>query len=161
MNIKEVKDLIHEILQSDITEFELEHTGTKLRLRRGSGSTDASPSAASNEAVQPEATSALPVPNEVPASALPRLEEKDEDEGLHIITSPIVGTFYRAASPGSEAYVKVGDVVEEGQILCVVEAMKLMTEIPSDVTGEVARIYVENSDAVEFGQKLFGIRPRK
>src|ERR1043166_4548460 len=110
MNIKEVKDLIHEILQSDITEFELEHTGTKLRLRRGSGSTDASSSAASNEPVQPETANTLPVPNEGPASTLPRLEEKDEGESLHIITSPIVGTFYRAASPESEAYVKVGDV---------------------------------------------------
>jgi len=161
MNIKEVKDLIREILQSDITEFELEHTGTKLRLKRGRGSTDASPSAALNDVGHPEIPNTLPIPNEVPASALTGLDEKDEEAGLHIITSPIVGTFYSAPSPGSEPYVKVGDAVEEGQILCVVEAMKLMNEIPSDVTGEVVRLYVETGHAVEFGQKLFGIRPHK
>jgi acetyl-CoA carboxylase biotin carboxyl carrier protein len=72
-----------------------------------------------------------------------------------------VGTFFRAPSPGAEPYVKVGDMVEEGSILCVVEAMKLMNEIPADIPGEVVQIYVENSQPVEFGQRLFGLRPRR
>jgi acetyl-CoA carboxylase biotin carboxyl carrier protein len=84
-----------------------------------------------------------------------------EDNALHIISSPIVGTAYNAPSPGDEPYVKLGDQVEEGRILCLVEAMKLMNEIPSDAAGEIVRIYFENGRPVEFGQKLFGIRPRK
>jgi acetyl-CoA carboxylase biotin carboxyl carrier protein len=87
--------------------------------------------------------------------------EETEENDLHIITSPIVGTVYRSPSPGAEPYVKLGDQVEEGSILCLVEAMKLMNEIPADIQGEVARIYIENGHPVEFGQKLFGLRPRK
>ena len=80
-------------------------------------------------------------------------------EDLHLIKSPIVGTFYGAPSPGAEAFVKVGSQVETGQTLCIVEAMKLMNEIESDASGEVIRVYVENGQPVEYGQPLFGIRP--
>jgi len=158
MNIKELKDLIHEILQSDISDFELEHTGTKLKLRRGSSSEPAS--AALSLPVSRSAVSAPPLPVEAPPPGAPRPEESSDD-GLHIITSPIVGTFYRAPSPGAEPFVKVGQMVEEGATLCIVEAMKLMNEIPSDIAGEVVRIYVENGNPVEYGQKLIGIRPRR
>ncbi len=162
MNIKEVKDLIQEILQSDISEFELEHTGTKIRLRRGFSSTASTP--------QPPMQTVAPVTTQVPglpatppqAPAPPAQEEaREAEEGLHIITSPIVGTFYRSPSPGAEPYVKLGSIVEEGTILCIVEAMKLMNEIPSDIAGEVVRAYVENAEPVEFGQKLFALRPRR
>jgi acetyl-CoA carboxylase biotin carboxyl carrier protein len=160
MNIKEVKDLIHEILASDISEFELEHTGTKLRLRRGFHGEPAHQVAVSG-IVHSNAPQAIAAARpEPPPQAMPPVEA-DEEDGLHIITSPIVGTFYRAASPGAEPYVKVGDFVEDGKTLCIVEAMKLMNEIPSDVTGELVKIFVENNHPVEFGQKLFGIRPRK
>ncbi len=160
MNIKEVKDLIHEILASDISEFELEHTGTKVKLRRGFHS-------------DPPHAAAAPTPVHASASPLPSVriesaykveakeEESSEDRDLHIITSPIVGTFYRAPSPSAEPFIKAGDMVEEGKTLCIVEAMKLMNEIPSDVSGEVVNIYVENGHPVEFGQKLFGIRARE
>ena len=158
MNMKEVKDLIHEILQSDISEFELEHTGTKLRLRRG-GFMDAPATALSNPAPRPIAPPAPP-PKEIPAPPAQPAEDSGE-EGLHVITSPIVGTFYRAPSPGAEPFVKVGQTVEEGTTLCIVEAMKLMNEIPSDIAGEVVRIFVDNGQPVEYGQKLFGVRPRK
>jgi acetyl-CoA carboxylase biotin carboxyl carrier protein len=160
MNMKEVKDLIQEILQSDISEFELEHTGTKLKLRRGA------PQAHTSSASMPVASYAPPptvppmVLEHTTSPAAVAAEESDE-EGLHLITSPIVGTFYRSPSPGTEAYVKIGQMVDEGTTLCIVEAMKLMNEIPSDVAGEVTRIYVENGSPVEFGQKLFGIRARR
>jgi acetyl-CoA carboxylase biotin carboxyl carrier protein len=160
MNIKEVKDLIHDVLQSDISEFELEHTGTKLRLRRGYRGDTAvvslsPPRPAVSAEVSPQSASAEAV-------ALPKEPAEDsKDSDLHIITSPIVGTFYRAPSPGAESYIKLGDQIEEGTILCIVEAMKLMNEIPSDIDGVIMRIYVENGHPVEFGQKLFGIRPRK
>jgi acetyl-CoA carboxylase biotin carboxyl carrier protein len=151
MNIDEVKDLIRVVLQSDINEFELEHSGTRIKLRRGRESTSISisPPASANAAS--------------PQSLLPPsdISEDPEEAGLHFITSPIVGTFYRAPSPEAESYVKLGDQVKQGSILCLVEAMKLMNEIPSDVEGEIARIYVETGNPVEFGQKLFGIRPGK
>jgi len=158
MNIKEVKDLIHEVLQSDISEFELEHTGTKVRLKRGStaGGSSQSPPNAHHSSLSSAQLSQI----EVTSATGPRIEgERDED--LHLITSPIVGTFYCSPSPGNEPYVKIGDLIEEGTILCIVEAMKLMNEIPSDTAGEVVRIFVENGQPVEFGQKLFGIRLRK
>jgi len=159
MNIKEVKDLIQEILQSDISEFELEHTGTKLRLKRGFGGGTAAVSGA-----DPRASSTVESLPQAPiVQAVTSIEKAGDsnESDLHIITSPIVGTFYRAPAPGAEPFVKIGDQVEEGTILCIVEAMKLMNEIPSDVAGEVVKIYVENGRPVEFGQKLFGIRPRK
>ncbi len=159
MNIKEVKDLIHEILASDISEFELEHTGTKVKLRRGFH-TEQSP-----VVLAPVSANPGPAPIAMPRIVAPppaeAAEETGEDSDLHIITSPIVGTFYRSPSPGAEPFVKVGDAVDEGKTLCIVEAMKLMNEIPSDVAGEVVRIYVDNSHPVEFGQKLFGIRTRR
>ncbi len=163
MNIKEVKDLIKEILQSDISEFELEHTGTKIKLRRGLGTGEGDAVAAlqvtagHGGAVAPS-VSPVSGGTSMPASAG---EKSTGEEGVHIITSPIVGTFYRAPSPEAEPYVRIGSKVEVGTILCIVEAMKLMNEIPSDVNGEIVEIYPENGQPVEFGHKLFGIRPRK
>ena len=160
MNIREVKELIHDVLQSDISEFELEHTGTKLKLKRGfSGGSAVVSLPAPKPAVAAE-FSPQPASAETVAPSTEAAEDLKEGN-LHLITSPIVGTFYRAPSPGAEPYVKLGDQIEEGSILCIVEAMKLMNEIPSDIDGEITRIYVENGHPVEFGQKLFGIRPRK
>jgi acetyl-CoA carboxylase biotin carboxyl carrier protein len=148
MDVNEVKDLIREVLQSDIGEFELEHSGTRLKLKRGFGRDTMVMSTA--------VPSPQPVPN---AAALPGESTfTPEESGLHIVTSPIVGTVYSAPSPGAESYVKLGDQVEEGTILCLVEAMKLMNEIPSDIKGEIVQIYIDNGRPVEFGQKLFGIR---
>ena len=163
MNIKEVKDLIQEILQSDISEFELEHTGTKVKLRRGfvpAENTAAASAQAVTRPMPPNHESGAAVAGAYTLSATSG-EEPASEEGLHIITSPIVGTFYRAPAPGAETYVKVGAKIEVGTILCIVEAMKLMNEIPSDIAGEVVEIFVENGHPVEFGQKLFSIRPRK
>ena len=84
--------------------------------------------------------------------------EASEDQGLHIIPSPIVGTFYRAASPTADAFVKIGSMVEADSVVCIIEAMKLMNEIQAETTGEVAKIYVENGQPVEYGQPLFGIK---
>jgi len=157
MNIKELKDLIHDILHSDISEFELEHTGTRIKLRRGLSGEAAMPTLS---APSPRTIAAPPpVGVEVSQPRVPTSEEAGDD-GLHLITSPIVGTFYRAPSPGADPFVTVGQMIEEGTTLCILEAMKLMNEIPSDIAGEVVRVYVENGHPVEYGQKLFGIRPR-
>jgi acetyl-CoA carboxylase biotin carboxyl carrier protein len=160
MNIKEVKDLIHEVLQSDISEFELENTGTRIRLKRGFGKDT---SVSFSPPPQPSAYIST-VTSSGDFKQNPARSESTEDAGdntLHIITSPIVGTVYCAPSPEGEPYVKLGDQVKENTVLCIVEAMKLMNEIPSDAAGEIVRIYVENGTPVEFGQKLFAIRPSK
>jgi acetyl-CoA carboxylase biotin carboxyl carrier protein len=163
MNIKEVKDLIQDILHSDISEFELEHTGTKLRLRRGFTSGDGMPAPTAQitdrpAAGSPESHPVMAVP--AAAAAVPKGGAATE-EILHIITSPIVGTFYRSPAPSAEPYIKIGNKIEIGTILCIVEAMKLMNEIPSDVAGEVVEIHAENGQPIEYGQQLFSIRPRK
>ncbi len=163
MNIKEVKDLIHDILQSDIHEFELEHTGTRIRLRRGVPQADieVQQAASAGTTLSPASRDGgIPAAGALASHPAPR-EEPTQEDGLHTVTSPIVGTFYRAPAPTAEPYVRMGAKVEVGTILCIVEAMKLMNEIPSDAAGEVVEIYVENGHPVEFGQKLFGIRPHK
>jgi len=157
MNIDEVKALIQSVLESDISEFELEHTGTRVKLKRGLVRDTAVGLSASPESQHVPSQPVVFEPAALPAKSV----QDSEESTLHFVTSPIVGTFYRAPSPGAEPYVKLGDQVEEGKILCLVEAMKLMNEIPSDTDGEIARIYIENGSPVEFGQKLFGIRTRK
>jgi acetyl-CoA carboxylase biotin carboxyl carrier protein len=158
MNIKEVKDLIHEVLQSDISEFELEHTGTRVRLKRGFGRDSAVPTPIPSQSLI-TSVSIPPASTQKQTAQLTDSADDAESDAFHIITSPIVGTLYSAPSPGSGSFVQVGDHVKEGSVLCIVEAMKLMNEIPSDVDGEIVRIYVENGSPVEFGQKLFAIRP--
>ena len=159
MDIKEVKDLIQEVLRSDISEFELEHMGTRVRLKRGftSDSAFAAPNPPKHATIHHNISLSTSGETGFPAD---ENTGNAEEDALHMVLSPIVGTFYRTANPESEPYVKLGDQVHEGSILCLVEAMKLMNEIPSDIAGEIMRIYVDNGHPVEFGQKLFGIRPR-
>jgi acetyl-CoA carboxylase biotin carboxyl carrier protein len=163
MNLKEIKELIEFLKAQDIAEFELERGDVKVRIQRAARPTAAVlpdtrfvavPAA---PAATPElgAIPAVPVtPPQVPAPP-PAVEE-----GLHIVRSPIVGTFYEAPSPGAPPFVKVGDVVELGQVLCIVEAMKLMNEIESDVAGEIVKKLITNGQPIEYGQELFVIRPK-
>jgi acetyl-CoA carboxylase biotin carboxyl carrier protein len=161
MNIKEVKDLIQDILQSDISEFELEHTGTKVRIRRGFVAENGASAHVVAVGAKPASGGREQLPAFNASAAGASMDEIAREDGIHTVTSPIVGTFYRAPAPEAEPYIKIGSKVEKGTILCIVEAMKLMNEIPSDAAGEVVEIYVENGHAVEFGQKLFGIRAHK
>jgi acetyl-CoA carboxylase biotin carboxyl carrier protein len=159
MDIKEVKDLIQEVLQSDISEFELEHMGTRIRLKRGFTSESAlvTPNPPKRASISRDFSQSTSGETELPAD---ENTGNAEEDALHMVLSPIVGTFYLTPNPESEPYVKLGDQVHEGSILCLVEAMKLMNEIPSDMDGEIVQIYVDNGHPVEFGQKLFGLRPR-
>ena len=165
MNLKEIKELIQFLKEQEIAEFELERGDVKVRIKRanahGSDAADtrfiAVPTAiaAAPELAAPvssAAASAPPVAKEEPAGAA---------NGLHTVRSPIVGTFYESPSPGSPPFVKLGDTVELGQVLCIVEAMKLMNEIESDVAGEITKKLVVNGQPIEYGQELFVIRPRK
>jgi acetyl-CoA carboxylase biotin carboxyl carrier protein len=164
MNAKELKELIEFLVEKDISEFELERGDVKVRLKRGAyGMVVTAPAppapavaAAAVAASVPAAAAGPPAPN---LSAVPPVPEVVEETGLHMVRSPIVGTFYEAGSPGAPPFVKPGDVVQNGQVLCIIEAMKLMNEIESDAGGTIVKRYVENAQPVEYGQPLFAIRP--
>ena len=156
MDIKEIRELIQAVCESGIAELELERTGVKVRIRKDNPL---------SQSVQVETTSSdesLPV-QFIDRSSAQSVEKtssiSDSDESdLHIIRSPIVGTFYQSSKPNAKPFVQIGDQVEAGSVLCIIEAMKLMNEIEADARGEITEIYVKNNDSVEFGQALFGIR---
>lgn len=167
MDLKEIKLLIRLVDQKKFAEFELEKGDFKLRIKRSETPVIQYASAPPEAAPDPTLAAAPPIlsigpPAVVTApSAMTPPEARMEainNADLHVITSPIVGTFYRAPSPTAEPFVRVGDHVEPGTILCIVEAMKLMNEIPSDVAGEVVKVFIENAQPVEYGQPLFGIK---
>jgi acetyl-CoA carboxylase biotin carboxyl carrier protein len=156
MNQKELRELIEFLKEQDIAEFELERGDVKVRIKRGVPVPTAPiafqtpPIVAIPTSSPQEGSSPTPAPAKAAAS----------EEGLHIVKSPIVGTFYESPSPGSPPFFKPGDMVAVGQVLCIIEAMKLMNEIEADVGGEVVKQLVNNGQPVEYGQSLFSIRPR-
>jgi len=168
--LRELKELIEFLKDNKIGEFELDRGELKIRIKfapegggadlaglaRALGSQAAASSAAAAvPAVLPSAHAAAAA-----ASAEAAQAAADEEAALHVVKSPIVGTFYESPSPGSPAFVKIGDQVEVGQVICIVEAMKLMNEIESDVAGEIVKRLVQNGQPVEYGQQLFAVRPR-
>ena len=153
MNLDEIKKLLKLVEKSDIEELEIEEEGKRIKVTKGSGVVVAAPA---QQVVQLPATPA-PAPAQAVAPAQPAAEE--DDGNPHAVKSPMVGTFYSAASPDSPPYVAVGDVVKKGQTLCIIEAMKLMNEIEADVSGKVVSICVENAEPVEYGAALFKIDP--
>jgi acetyl-CoA carboxylase biotin carboxyl carrier protein len=163
MNVKEIKELVELVSRRGLAGLEIERAGFRLRIEgapahRGAPAfarAVADPVAAEAPALSP----AGPMPAAAP-HVPPGPPGSGEREGFHVITAPIVGTFYRAANPDAEPFVKVGDVVEKGKTLCIVEAMKLMNEIEADISGTVVSIYPQNAQPVEFGEKLFAIQPR-
>src|SRR5579862_5461852 len=165
MNQKELKELIEFLIEKDVTEFELERGDVKVRIKRGPAEAPAGrdvhyvtvPTLPPAAAETPAPAAAAPSAAVTPASSAAAAKE----EGLHIITSPIVGTFYEAPSPGSPPFVKPGDAVEVGQVLCIIEAMKLMNEIECDVAGEIVKKLAVNGQPIEYGQDLFVIRPKQ
>jgi acetyl-CoA carboxylase biotin carboxyl carrier protein len=175
MNLKEIKDLIELVNEKGFAEFEIERQGFRLRISRFKESNP--------QIIQPAPapiiiSSAIPGVSEIlskgaqrglieaeasssgssRASANESVEAAATQPELHIIKSPIVGTFYSAASPDSEPFVRIGDRIEQDSVVCIIEAMKLMNEIQAEVSGEIAKIYVENGQPVEYGQALFGIK---
>lgn len=161
MNQKELKELIDFLIERDISEFELQRGDEKVRIKRG-GANSAAPAApviaTFSSTSQPTAPSTHAPGG--PASSAPPAEAAAPATDLHIVKSPIVGTFYESPAPGAPPFLKVGDMVEAGQVLCIIEAMKLMNEIESDIAGEIVQKLVANNQAVEYGQPLFAIRPR-
>jgi len=166
MNQKELKELIEFLIEKDIAEFELERGDVKVRIKRAGAQTVVHAHPEPRFFAVPPAPGPGPEVGTIPvampsAPVRPAEPEAAADEGLQAVKSPIVGTFYEAPSPGAPPFVKVGDSVEVGQVLCIVEAMKLLNEIESDVAGEIVKKLVTNGQPIEYGQELFLIRAKK
>ena len=147
LSFKEIRDLIDLVAERGLSGLEIEQSGFRIRIEgvrtAGNGAVAAAP--------VPLAAGAPPLPLAPPADAEP-------DQGLHVIRSPIVGTFYRSPSPEADAFADVGQKIARGKILCIIESMKLMNEIESDVDGEIVEVFARNGQPVEYGEKLFAIR---
>jgi len=163
LDLEQLKQLLDLVRQHDLAEFEVEHDGLRLRVRKNASPAQDVPvpapstSASLDPAVMPPPASATggPVPGP-PAEP----ESADTEIELAVVKSPIVGTFYRCPEPGASSFVEVGSTVKKGDVLCIIEAMKLMNEIDSEYDGEVVNVYVENGQPVQYGERLFAIRTR-
>jgi len=163
LNFKEILELIDKVADRGIGGVEIEQAGLKVRI---DGKAAAQPQVIHSYGDRSSAPAAPPAP--VPIAPAPptaaekaataKAEEEAAEAGMHIITSPIVGTFYRSANPEAEPFVNVGDRISKGQVLCIIEAMKLMNEIESDVDGVIATIYPQNGQPIEYGEKLFAVK---
>jgi acetyl-CoA carboxylase biotin carboxyl carrier protein len=159
MTLDEIKRLIEFLREQDVHEFELDFDGVKLRLKSGTVAVPVPLPVASGVPLSvPAVVAAAPAPVATPGVPIPPAGAPEEGTELAIVKSPIVGTFYRAAEPGAKPLVSVGDAVGKGQVLCIIEAMKLMNEIDSEYDGEIVNVYVENGQAVQYGERLFAIR---
>lgn len=158
--IEQIEQLLRFMSEHNLEEFEYSRGDLRIRLKKPSAGVAVLPRAlAVPEIIVAGGTASQ---NTAPASSTPSpAAEGRSTDDLHLVKSPIVGTYYESPSPGAEAFVKVGAYIEAGQTLCIVEAMKLMNEIESDMSGEVLRIFAENGQPVEYGQPLFGIRPSR
>jgi len=166
--LKEIEQLIDVLIDRQVTEFEMEQNGAKIRVKRGDysvsnpGAGEACGAATAPPPSPMPATPSVLAPGALPAGEPLTTEAAAEStEDLYIMKSPIVGTFYAASAPNAPPFVKTGDAVQLGQVLCVIEAMKLMNELEAEMAGEIVRIYVENGQAVEYGQSLFAIKPSR
>jgi acetyl-CoA carboxylase biotin carboxyl carrier protein len=156
--IEHIEHLLNFMTEHNLEEFEYSRGDLKIRLKKPSvNAVVGARQFAAPEIIVPGAAQSQLA---APAASAPTAETRSTED-LHLVKSPIVGTYYESPSPGAEAFIKVGAYVETGQTLCIVEAMKLMNEIESDISGEVLRIFVENGQPVEYGQPLFGIHPRR
>ena len=158
MDLDEIKQVLEMMREHDLAEFELERDGVKLRLRKNIGQWNGAVSTLPQVTFVPP-VAAVPAANNDGAAPAPVLTPANEDIDLAIVKSPIVGTFYRQSEPGAKPFADVGQTVKKGQVLCIIEAMKLMNEINADIDGEIVKVYVENGQAVHYGERLFAIKP--
>ena len=164
LELKEIRQLIDLLTEREVAEFEMEKDGMRIRILRqapaGAPHHLVSPANSSGDPARQHAEPFVsPAPFEAQEPAVPETQPEASSENGHVLKSPIVGTFFAAPSPDAPSFVNVGDQVHVGQVLCIVEAMKLMNEIESEFAGEIVRIHVENGQPVEYGQPLFTIKP--
>ncbi len=153
LDIKQIKQVVDLMKRSELSEFEIEEEGFKLRLSRKNGEV-------SQQVIQPAApqtAAPFPAPAPVPGSE-PQAAGEAEEEGISVIKSPMVGTFYRSPSPDSPPFTDVGEKVGAESIVCIIEAMKVMNEIQAELSGKITEVLVENGEAVEYGQPLFKVK---
>lgn len=175
MNLKEIKDLIELVSDKGFAEFEIKRQGFRLRIRRfaeappqvihpaptpviGIPTTATQLISSGGQRALIEAPTASAAPGTRPAAEVAEEAKAEPKAELHLIKSLIIGTFYRASSPQSDPFVRIGSQVEPDTVVCIIEAMKLMNEIQAETSGEIVEIYVENGQPVEYGQKLFGVK---
>jgi len=159
--IQHIEQLLRFMSEHNLEEFEYSQGDLRIRLKKPSVGAMARTSVPEIIVATAAESRTLAVSAPVATGPSPAPESGRSSEDMHLVKSPIVGTFYGSPSPGADAFVKIGGFIESGQTLCIVEAMKLMNEIESDVSGEVLRIFAENGQPVEYGQPLFGIRPSR
>ena len=160
--LDQVRTLIDLLEERGLEEFELERAGLRIRIKRRGAHTAPPPVFESYITAAPNsAPGAATAPRGADLSSVPGAELPAGLDEAHLVKSPIVGTFYAASRPDAPPFVRLGDFVEVGQVLCIIEAMKLMNEIEADAAGEIVRIYVENGQPVEYGEPLFAILPGK
>ena len=163
MDFDELNKILEIVREHELSEFELEREGFKIKIRKGTlvqhqfpAAPQAAPAvyppAVARSAPQPQLTDAAAVAARAAAQAM-------EEIDLVVVKSPIVGTFFRSAERGAPSFVEIGDLVKKGQVLCIIEAMKLMNEIASEYDGEIVGVYVENEQPVQYGERLFAIKP--
>jgi acetyl-CoA carboxylase biotin carboxyl carrier protein len=169
VDLNQLKQLLDLVREHDLAEFEIEHDGLHVRVRKNANGTPivtlpgpAMPapvvSTPAGAPAGPAAATTASAPAAAPSPAAETAEEREIE--LAVVKSPIVGTFYRASEPGAASFVDVGSTVKKGDVLCIIEAMKLMNEIDSEYDGEITNIYVENGQPVQYGERLFAIRTR-
>jgi acetyl-CoA carboxylase biotin carboxyl carrier protein len=159
MDFDDIERILELVRQHELVEFELERDGWKLRLRKAGATFQVLPpqlQSAPMPVAAPVVNVSAPAPSAASAPAAPPSEETEVE--LAVVKSPIVGTFYRSAEPGAPAFVEVGERVKKDQVLCIIEAMKLMNEITSEYDGEIVSVYVENGKPVQYGERLFAIK---
>lgn len=161
MDLDNLRQILELVRQHDLSEFEIEHEGLKLKIRKstGHGAVEAHTVAATHTVAGGAVPAAPgPAPSALASAVTDPEAEAADDVELAIVKSPIVGTFYRSPEPSAPPFVEVGAVVKKGQVLCIIEAMKLMNEITSEYDGEIVSAYVENGKPVQYGERLFAIR---
>jgi acetyl-CoA carboxylase biotin carboxyl carrier protein len=168
MDLNQIREILALVREHELSEFEIEHDGLRLKIRKDANGAhiitapaSAAPVVATPASSGAAASSAPPVATSGTSPAQATVDAgADAEIELAVVKSPIVGTFYRSSEPESPAFVDIGSTVKKGQVLCIIEAMKLMNEIDSEYDGEVANIYVENGQPVQYGERLFAIRTR-
>ena len=156
MDLDQLKQILDLVREHDLAEFEVEQDGLRLKVRK-----DASGSYVPTHGAHVQPLPAAPPAPAQPAPSAPNAVALPEvDIELAVVKSPIVGTFYRSSEPGTAPFVDVGDTVKKGQVLCIIEAMKLMNEIDCEYDGEIVNVYVENGQPVQYGERLFAIRTK-
>ena len=164
MDLNQIKQILDLVREHELSEFEIEHDGLRLKIRKdANGAHVATLPAPASAVILPPVTATPTPPALAAATSGPAPAASEATEGdleLAVVKSPIVGTFYRSSEPGAASFVEVGSTVKKGQVLCIIEAMKLMNEIDSEYDGEIVTVYVENGQPVQYGERLFAIRTR-